>query len=112
MHIKLDIPNEIVEDLKDRNIRVFAGIDLIAEKLKDDKWKIKVSGCSMCGRCCKELKKEHPFPIINGQCVYLENPPGYGDKWFCQLGLNRPFGCAISTSTAEYCKVKYEYIKE
>ncbi len=112
MHIELDIIDKIVEDLKDRNIRVFAGIDLIAEKLRGDKWRIKVNGCSMCGRCCKNLPKDHLFPLINGQCIYLINPPGYGDKWICRLRINRPFGCAISNINPKYCKVKYEYVKE
>jgi len=111
MEITLEIPDNIVSDLKDRNIRVFAGIDLIAEKLRGDKWKIKTSGCSMCGKCCKDLGKVYPFPVIDGQCIHLVNPPGYGDKWFCGLGVNRPFGCAILTPTADYCKVKYEYMK-
>ena len=111
MKIALEIPDNIVPDFKERNIRVFAGIDLIAEKLRGDKWKIKVSGCSMCGKCCMNLSKEHIFPVIDGRCIYLVNPPGYGDKWICSLGVNRPHGCAVSTPTADYCTVKYEYVK-
>ena len=112
MKIILEIPDDIVEDLKERNIRVFAGMDLIAEKTRGDKWKIKTRGCSMCGECCKHLPKEHPFPVIDGQCIYLINPPGYGNKWICGLGINRPFGCAVTNSRAEYCKVKYKYLEE
>lgn len=111
MKIALEISDNIVDQLKDRNIRVFAGIDLIAERLRSDKWKIKVSGCSMCGKCCMNLKKEHPFPVIDGQCVYLVNPSGYGDKWICGLGVNRPHGCAVSTPATDYCNVKFEYMK-
>jgi len=111
MKIALEIPDNIVDQLKDRNIRLFAGIDLIAEKLRGDKWKIKVSGCSMCGKCCMNLKEDHIFPVIDGRCIYLEKPPGYGDKWICSLGVNRPRGCAISTPTADYCTVKFEYVK-
>lgn len=112
MKIILDIPDNIVEDLKERNIRVFAGMDLIAYKYRGDKWKIKVRGCSMCGKCCRHLPKEHPFPTINGQCVYLINPPGHGNKWICGLKINRPFGCAVSNTKEKYCEVKYEYLKE
>lgn len=107
----MNIPDDIVSDLKDRNIRILAGIDLIAEKLRGDKWKIKVSGCSMCGKCCMDLKKDHPFPVIDKQCIYLVNPEGYGDKRICGLRINRPHGCAISNPTADYCTVKYEYVK-
>jgi len=112
MKITLEVPNKIVSDLKDRNIRVFAGIDLIAEKLRGDKWKIKTQKCSMCGKCCMNLKKDHIFPVVDGQCVYLVNPPGYGDKWICGLRVNRPHGCAISTPTADYCTVKFEYVSD
>ena len=112
MKIELDIPDDIVEDFKDRTIRVFAGIDLVAEKIRGDNWKIKTNKCSQCGKCCMDLRKEHPFPVVDGRCIYLTQPEGYGGKYFCGLGLNRPFGCAISTPTADYCKVKYEYIKD
>ena len=112
MKIILEIPDDIVEDLKDRNLYLFAGMDAIAFKNRGDKWKIKIKGCSMCGECCKHLTKEHPFPIIDGQCVYLMNPPGYGEKWICGLIINRPFNCAISNTRAKYCKIKYEYQKE
>lgn len=109
--IVLEIPDDCIEQFEDRNIRVFAGIDLIAEKLRGDKWKIKTRRCSMCGKCCMDLKEDHPFPVIDGQCVYLVNPPGYGNKWICGLGVNRPHGCAIGTPNADYCTVKYEYVK-
>ena len=33
MKINLEIPDDIVEDFKDRNLRIFAGIELIAEKI-------------------------------------------------------------------------------
>ena len=112
MKINLEIPDDIVEDFKDRNLRIFAGIELIAEKNRGDKWQIKISGCSMCGECCKQLPKNFIFPTINGQCIYLVNPEGYGDKWICGLKTNRPFGCAVGNSTLKNCTVKYEYLKE
>lgn len=112
MKIKLDFPDSLLEDFKERTLMVFAGIEMIAFKNRGDRWKIKTSSCVMCGKCCKDLKKEHPFPVINGQCIYLVNPPGYGDKWICGLRISRPFNCAISNTTAKYCKVKYKYIEE
>ena len=111
MKITLEIPDDVVEDFKERNLYVFAGIDLVAGKNRDDRWKIKTSGCSMCGKCCRDLGRTHPFPVIDKKCIYLINPAGYGDKWFCQLGLNRPFACGVSINNYDYCTVKYEYMK-
>ena len=113
MKIILDIPDNVVEDQKERNLRLFAGIDLIAYKNRGGEWMVKTHRCSMCGECCKHLPKEHPFPTINGQCIYLINPPGYGNKWICSLGVNRPFGCGMEdTSFIKGCTVKYKIMKE
>ena len=113
MKIILDIPDDIVEDQKERNLRLFAGIDLIAYKNRGGEWMVKTRGCSMCGECCRNLPKEHPFPTIDGKCIYLINPPGYGDKWICALGINRPFGCGMEdTSFIKGCTVKYKKMKE
>lgn len=111
MKIQLEIPDNVVEDLSYRNLYLIAGIELIAFKIRDDKWKIKTSACSMCGKCCQNLREDFVFPVINGQCIHLINPAGYGNKWICDLGLNRPMGCNVFTSTADYCTEKYEYVK-
>lgn len=112
MKIELDFPDDLIEDFKERTLRIFAGIEMIAFKIRGDKWQVKTSSCAMCGKCCKNLPKEFPFPVVNGQCIYLINPKGYGKKWVCSLGINRPFGCAVADTTAKYCKVKYKYLKE
>jgi len=111
MKIQLEIPDDVFEELSYRNLYLIAGIEPIAFKNRDDKWKIKTSACSMYGKCCKKLKEGFTFPIVNEQCVYLQNPAGFGDKWICSLGLNRPIGCSIANFTTDYCTVKYEYVK-
>ena len=112
MKIILDIPDNLIDSQNERNLYLFAGMEMIAFKTRGDKWKIKTKGCLMCGECCKHLTKRHPFPVIDDKCIHLINPPGYGDKWICGLGIYRPFACAISNSKEKYCKVKYEYKKE
>ena len=112
MKIELNFPDDLLEDFKERTLRVFAGIELIAFKNRSDNWQIKTSGCSMCGECCKQLSDKYSFPVIDGQCIYLTNPRGYGDKWICSLGINRPFGCCVTTPTLKNCTIKYEYIEE
>ncbi|MBA7657492.1 hypothetical protein ES703_65430 [subsurface metagenome] len=110
MKITLKIPDDIVEDFAERNLYVFAGIDLVAHKYRGEKnWTVKIQRCSQCGTCCQNLKEEHPFPLVDGRCIYLTQPEGYGGLWFCSLGINRPFGCAIANNNATYCSVKYEY---
>lgn len=112
MKITLEIPDDVVEDFVERNLYVFAGIDLVAHKYRGKKnWTVKIQRCSQCGTCCKNLKKEHPFPVVDGKCIYLTQPGGYGGLWFCSLGINRPFGCAIADTDATYCSVKYKSIR-
>ena len=109
MKIELEIPDDIVEDFKERSLYLFAGMEMVAKKYRGDKeWSIKTKRCSQCGKCCQYLKKEHIFPVVDGRCVYLTQPEGYGGLYFCGLGVNRPFNCAISDTNAEYCSVKYE----
>jgi len=113
MKIQLEIPDNIVEDFAERTLYVFAGIDLIARKYRGEKnWTVKIQRCSQCGDCCWNLKKEFPLPVVDGRCVYLTQPEGYGGKWFCSLGISRPFGCAIADTNATYCNVKYEYVSK
>jgi len=105
MKITLDLPDWTDE----RNIRVFAGIEPVARRLKDGHWEIKTARCSQCGACCSNLGSGHPFPTIDRQCIYLTPEPGKdNDKWLCGLGFSRPFGCCASTPTADYCTVRFQ----
>lgn len=109
MKIELEIPDKFNK----RTLRVFGGIELIAEKLPDAKWQVKVSSCNMCGKCCMILDaKKHLFPVINGQCIHLRKRPGNNPRWECGLRINRPFGCCVATPrNIPECMVKYEEIK-
>ena len=88
-----------------------AGIEMIAFKNRGDKWQIKTGVCSMCGKCCMTRKNNYIFPVIDGKCVYLENPEGYGDKWVCGLGGFRPIACSVSNPIDKYCTVKFKYVE-
>lgn len=104
MKITLDLPEWVDE----RNVRVFAGIELVAKCSPGGRWEIKTTRCSQCGRCCSDLGPNHPFPTINRQCVHLQKQPGKDNTtWLCALGINRPFGCSAATPTAHYCTVRY-----
>ena len=108
MKIELEIPDKYNE----RTLRVFGGIELIAERLPDAKWQMKVSNCSMCGKCCMRLNEKHPFPVIDGQCIHLKKRPGNNPRYECFLRINRPFGCCVATPrNIPECTVKYEEIE-
>lgn len=109
MRIVLDLPDWVDE----RNIRVFAGIELVAKCSPGGLWQIKTARCVQCGRCCTGLRRFHPFPIVDGQCAHLQQQPGkHNKRWLCALGANRPFGCSTATPNADYCSVRYETIED
>ncbi len=95
-----------------RTLRVMAGIELVAYKLPDAKWQMKVSQCNMCGKCCMALKThKHVFSVIDGKCIHLKKRPGNNPRWECGLRINRPFGCCVATpQNIPECTVKYEEI--
>lgn len=104
MRIKVDIevPDTIIEGIEMRNLRIFAGVDVIALKSYGEKnWKIKTKGCIQCGKCCSDLTKGFPFPVIDGKCIYLTED----NK--CGLAIYRPYACAIS-EPSDYCHVEYK----
>lgn len=109
MRIEIEIPDKY----KDNNLRLFAGIVPVAEKLRGGNWFVKVSGCSMCGKCCMALEAhKHLFPIIDGQCIHLKKRLGNNPRWECGLRINRPFGCCVATPrNIPECTVKYEEMK-
>jgi hypothetical protein len=81
------------------HIRVFAGIELLAEKPPGGKLRIKVSRCNMCGRCC----------TIHGEpCEYLI--PDGPDMMICSEGTSRPFACSASPGAARVleCTERFE----
>lgn len=108
MRIELDLPDWVDE----RNIHIFAGIEEVARKHKDAPWEIKISRCSMCGRCCRKLPRSFPFRLENGSCKYLIKEVGNNDRWLCGLKTQRPHGCgAAQPSSISECTVEYGQCK-
>ncbi len=89
MKIEVEIPDWTEE----RTIYIMAGIELVAYREPGKKWKIKAGRCNLCGKCCMNLGKRHPFPVIDGRCIYLirESKTTYE----CGLRISRPFGCCV-----------------
>ena len=104
MEIKINLPNWTEE----RTIYIMAGIELVAYKVRGKGWKVKIERCNMCGDCCTKVKG-HPFPTIDGKCIYLQKEPGKNQMWRCSLGIRRPFGCCVAVSQDNLrCTEKYE----
>lgn len=111
MKIEIELPDWADE----RNIYVFAGIELVAVRtFQEDKFRIKDIRCNSCGVCCSVLDpKTHFFPVIKKRCIHLENEPGTKDKWRCRLGIHRPFLCSFWPEDRigelpEYCCISYK----
>lgn len=111
MKIEIELPDWTDE----RNIYVFAGIELAAIKtFREDKFRIKDTRCNFCGKCCMGIDpKFHFFPVINGKCVHLINEPGTKDKYRCRFGISRPFVCSFFPEDRigdlpEFCCITYK----
>ena len=78
MRINIEIPDSVIEE--GRAIHIMAGMERIAYKLAcEDNWRVKVSQCNACGKCCQE-------------CEYLED----GKCKLMTHRLGRPFLCCVS----------------
>jgi hypothetical protein len=105
----LKIEIEIPDRYKDRNLWIFAGIEPVAYRAYKKGWKIKISDCSICGKCCMKLDNDRfPFQVLNGVCEHLEKRPGKDERYLCRLNIFRPFGCGIGTKTIPGCTIKFE----
>lgn len=106
MKIEIEIPDWADE----RVIQILAGTERVAYRFPQDiAFKIKTSRCNMCGKCCQQLKSNHIFPVVNGQCIYLEKESGSENKWRCSLGPARPYSCCTCTpKKISECTEKYE----
>jgi len=104
--IELELPDWADE----RTIYVMAGIELIAYRFPGKTWQVKSSRCNMCGKCCMKLGERHPFPVINGRCVYLVKRPGKNcEEHECILRMHRPFGCCVAVlRNVSECTEKFE----
>jgi len=103
MKVNLDLPKWVEE----RHIRVFAGIEEVAKKLKGKHWQVKTSRCNMCGECCKDVSDNWRFGrATNGWCLKLVY---YANEYRC--GIDRPFTCCAGDQAGEdYCSVEWKVI--
>jgi len=98
----MEIPN-LPDWTEERHLRVFAGIELVAEKLHGESWKVKVSRCSGCGHCCENFN--YPGTLMglpineDGSCGHLVRD---GHKRICGLGNARPFSCSTGKGLDRY----------
>lgn len=106
MKIELELPDWTEE----RAIYVMAGVELVAFREPGKEWQVKSGRCNMCGKCCMNLREGHPFPVINGRCVYLVKRPGKDcEEYECILRMHRPFGCCVGVPlNIPGCTEKYE----
>ena len=108
MKVVLDLPNWANE----RNIRVTAGIELVASKAhNEDFWRVKDGRCNMCGDCCASLKN-HTYPVVNGACIHLKEPNAKGER-FCDIPLHRSRLCDNDPKEGKHerCSITYKKVK-
>ncbi|MHC4316730.1 MAG: hypothetical protein ACYSW3_30175 [Planctomycetota bacterium] len=105
MQIKINIPDQYEE----RDIFIFAGIDIVARRFKHNgAWEVKEQNCARCGECCKKMTgKSFPFSSPAG-CTHLIMS---GNEYLCGLSYYRPNGCAVAELDLPQCKVKWKTIK-
>ncbi len=104
MKITLDLPDWI----KERHIRVFAGIEEVAKKYTGTKWKIKKVRCDMCGKCCMEVPKNWRLGVDKktGWCQHLQY---YANEYRCNAPGGRPFYCCCGDAEdQDFCCVKWK----
>jgi hypothetical protein len=91
MRVEIDLPDWCDE----RHIRIFAGIELAAQKLaQNDFFQVKDVRCNQCGKCCMNLKPDkHIYPVINGRCIHLKEVAN--GKFDCRIALYRSRTCGV-----------------
>ena len=100
MKINIEIP----EWADERRIAILAGIELVALKNPGDKWLIKTSRCSQCGKCCMRIKK-----LPDGTRTKCEHLEFDGSEYKCGFRGGRPYDCTVSISNLPECTERLEY---
>ena len=94
MIITLEIPDSLIEE--GRMMHVMAGRERMAFKPWLGKWRVKVSRCSKCGKCCEKAG-----------CLYLEANKECGMKANELL-----FRCCVNEpSRIESCTSRYREVE-
>jgi hypothetical protein len=105
--IRLPLPPILIdEELAAKKIYVFVGMNLYAWLTHERKWVIRTGDCTMCGECCRRIEGRHPWKVVDGVCEHLN------EDGLCGLGVNRPWGCCITTDFSEVpeCPLTFEEI--
>ena len=100
---------EIDDSLKERRIRILAGVELVAQKNSgDDFWLVKTTSCDNCGECCMDFPPT-PFGCDEeGKCNALVK---YGNRWRCSKWADRPFRCLSDPIDVDCCSITYKKVK-
>lgn len=107
MKIEVEIPDFPEDEL--RAIRIMFGIEERALKMPGEPWKIKVTQCNRCGKCCMVVADNWKFgKAEHGGCALLEYSEGW-DGWICKWWAARPFSCCVGDEVGkEHCSIKWK----
>jgi hypothetical protein len=110
----VEVTIKIPEKYKRRNLWVFAGMDPVARYLQDKGyWEVKTDICVRCGKCCRAIGIGHPMHKYIGVtpdgCRALVRS---GNEYLCDLGVFRPYRCAVGQNDTVGCNVKWERLND
>ena len=110
MEIKINIPDDIWEEVKDQRLTFVAGIKtLLATNVPwENFWKVKTTLCNNCGECCLDMGENWLFPPDDeGKCSKLVRE---NDSWVCSADYDTPVRCMPDPlkENAPSCCITYE----
>ena len=100
MKITFVIPDWAIPLVKERHLRLFAGLDPIARKMVGKQPESKMSPCALCGKCCvgcEDLKERQGYKQPTGEWAIM-----------CERNEDRPQSCANSDGFPEDCQIVWE----
>lgn len=104
---------EVPEWAAERRILILAGVELLAEKVPWEPWKVKVDRCNFCGQCCMEFKPnsdQTPFGVDDeGKCKALIKDRG---DWVCSVMNRKPYMCLHDPINLPECSITKRVIEE
>ena len=97
---------EIDDKYSERNIYVFAGIEIIIKR-DIGQWFKKIQSCNYCGKCCMNVPADWSYGAKDGNCQHLIYR---ANEYLCGLGSDRPFNCCVSDGRSTECNIKWQKI--
>lgn len=90
MKIEIEIPDWCNSE----NLYLISRNELIAKKLVNEEWRIKIVRCNQCGRCCEIHPKEGAYYPLkeDGSCINLILD---GENKICKLGMEKSLACVL-----------------